>query len=122
MNAMLADIAQLHFLRPWWLLALLLLPVLMWWWRADARRRSPWQDAVDAHLLPHLLDITTTSSRRSWARWLGLLAAILLVLAMAGRHRGCRRRGQRSPRCCANALAAKSRWWHSPMTPTRWRL
>ena len=84
MNAMLADIAQLHVLRPWWLLALLLLPALMWWLRADARRRSPWQDAVDAHLLPHLLDTTTTSSRRSWARWLGLLAAGLTVLAMAG--------------------------------------
>lgn len=84
MNTIFADIAQLHFLRPWWLLALLVLPALLWWWRAGAQRRSPWQDAVDAHLLPHLLDTATISTRRSWTRWLGLLAAVLLVLAMAG--------------------------------------
>ncbi len=84
MNALFADLAQLHFLRPWWLLALMSVPVLIWWWRSDARRLSPWQDAVDAHLLPHLLDTGTASPRRSWARWLGLLGGVLVILAMAG--------------------------------------
>ncbi len=84
MNALLSDIAQLHFLRPWWLPALLLVPAMAWWQRLDGQRRSPWQDAVDAHLLPYLLDRTGASPRRAWARWLGMLAAVLLVLAMAG--------------------------------------
>ena len=51
-----AELAQLHFLRPWWLLALLLVPLLAWRLRTRARRRSGWREAVDAHLLPHLLE------------------------------------------------------------------
>ena len=84
MNAAFADLAQLHFLRPWWLLGLLALPMLAWWWRAQAKHRSVWQDAVDAHLLPHLLDATGGAQHRQWAGRLGLLAAALALLAMAG--------------------------------------
>ena len=84
MNAAFADLAQLHFLRPWWLLGLLALPLLAWWWRAQAKHRSVWQDAVDAHLLPHLLDATGGAQHRQWAGGLGLLAAALALLAMAG--------------------------------------
>ncbi len=43
MSALIADISQLHFLRPLWLLGLLLLPALAWWSGADAHRRNPWQ-------------------------------------------------------------------------------
>src|SRR5690606_27157663 len=46
----------LHFLRPEWLWLLLLLPPLAWWLRRRTRRDGPWRDAVDPHLLPHLLD------------------------------------------------------------------
>ncbi|MDI1251758.1 VWA domain-containing protein [Thermomonas sp.] len=84
MNALLASIAQLHFLRPWWLLGLLLLPAIAWWWRVDAMRANPWQSNVDAHLLPHLLVGDVATSSRAWTRWLGLLAAVIAVLAMAG--------------------------------------
>ena len=84
MNAAFADLVQLHFLRPWWLLGLLALPLLAWWWRAQAKHRSVWQDAVDAHLLPHLLDATGGAQHRQWAGRLGLLAAALALLAMAG--------------------------------------
>src|SRR5690606_31413684 len=54
------------------------------WWQARALRRSVWQEAVDAHLLPHLLDGAGGMARRRWAGWLGLLAAALAMLAMAG--------------------------------------
>ncbi|TCT24725.1 VWA domain-containing protein [Thermomonas haemolytica] len=77
----------LHFLRPWWLLGLLALPVLALWLRRAARRRSGWQQAVDAHLLPHLLE-GGTATRRAWAEWLGLLGAALAVLALAGPSTG----------------------------------
>ncbi len=72
----------LHFIRPEWLWALLLLPaaLLIGWYRR--RRSAQWHDAVDAHLLPHLLSGTT---RRSWWGAIALLTGLLLaVLAMAG--------------------------------------
>lgn len=84
MNALLAGIAPLHFLRPWWLLGLLALPLIALWWQARAQRRSVWQDAVDAHLLPHLLDGADASPRRAWADWLALLAIAVALIALAG--------------------------------------
>lgn len=84
MNALFAHIAALHFLRPWWLLGLLAVPALAWWWRAHARRQSAWQGAVDAHLLPHLLDEAQAASPARARRWTGLLALALALIAMAG--------------------------------------
>lgn len=75
-------IPTLHWARPELLWALLALPMIGWWaWRRgrDARR---WQQAVDAHLLPHLLVAGTQGARRwPWAVWLGW---VLAVLALAG--------------------------------------
>ena len=79
-----AELAQLHFLRPWWLLALLLVPLLAWRLRARARRRSGWREAVDAHLLPHLLEPGAAATGRAWARRLALLGLVLALLALAG--------------------------------------
>lgn len=84
MSELLAGLTELRFLRPWWLAGLLLLPVLAWWWHVQAPRRGVWQDAVDAHLLPHLLDAADGPTQRPWARWSGLLAAALALLALAG--------------------------------------
>lgn len=84
MSELLAGLASLHFLRPSWLLGLLALPALAWWWRVQAQRRSVWQDAVDPHLLPHLLVAAGRSPRRRLARWSGLFAAGLALVAMAG--------------------------------------
>lgn len=75
-------VPTLHWTRPELLWALLALPMIAWWaWRRgrDARR---WQQAVDAHLLPHLLVAGTQGARRwPWAVWLGWALA---VLALAG--------------------------------------
>ncbi|WP_449447334.1 vWA domain-containing protein [Thermomonas brevis] len=84
MSASFAELAQLHFLRPWWLSALLLLPLLVWRMRRDRREHSPWRDAVDAHLLPHLLDSASPQARRGWTHRLGLLGLALAILALAG--------------------------------------
>jgi len=84
MSAFLVDLAQLHFLRPWWLPALLLLPLLAWRTRRRARERSPWREAVDAHLLPHLLEEASPAARRDWAARLALLGLALAILALAG--------------------------------------
>lgn len=74
---------SVHFLRPWWLLGLLALPPLALWLRRVERRRSGWQQAVDPHLLPHLLE-GAAGARRAWAGWLGLLGLALALLALAG--------------------------------------
>ena len=71
---------QLHFQRPWWLWALLALPLLWLLWRR--RRRQGWRDAVDAHLLPHLIE---PGHGRARLRLAGVsLAWMLAVLALAG--------------------------------------
>ena len=77
------DLAAVHFLRPLWLLGLLALPLLALWWRTQGRRRSAWRDAVDPHLLPHLL-ASGSGIRGNGALWLGMLAYALAIVALAG--------------------------------------
>lgn len=85
MNFELVNLDALHFLRPQWLWALLALPLLAWWWRTRRRRRSVWRDAVDPHLLPHLLEGSASASARvRGALWLGLIGVALAILALAG--------------------------------------
>jgi Ca-activated chloride channel family protein len=73
----------LHFLRPQWLWALLALPLLAWAWRQRRRRDNVWRGAVDAHLLPHLLD--RGEGRRGVVALCALLAGFgIAVLALAG--------------------------------------
>lgn len=79
----LSAIQGLHLLRPQWLWALLAIPVFVWAWRARQRRSSVWRDVVDAHLLPHLLDVGSQQRGRH-AMWLGMLGFTLAVLALAG--------------------------------------
>lgn len=72
----------LHFVRPGWLWALLLLPVALLGAGYQRRRGGDWRDAVDPHLLPHLL---VGRGRRGIGGRLALLAGLLLaVLALAG--------------------------------------
>lgn len=75
------------FLRPLWLLGLLAIPPLMWWLRRLRLQRNVWRDAVDAHLLAHLLQ----GGQPTRAVWRTLfpsvafgLAAMLAILALAG--------------------------------------
>ncbi|CAN5684330.1 VWA domain-containing protein [soil metagenome] len=76
-------LAALEFLRPAWLLGLLALPLLAWWWRARQRRHSAWRDAVDPHLLPHLLE-GGSGVRGNGGPLLAVLAGALALLALAG--------------------------------------
>lgn len=78
-----AGLSALHFLRPQWLPALLALPLLAWWWRRRRMQQSAWRDAVDPHLLPHLLE-GAAGGRANGALWLGLLGMALAVCALAG--------------------------------------
>lgn len=73
---------QFHFLRPLWLLALPPLLALGLHWLRHPPRYNPWQEQVDAHLLPHLLLERQRLSRLPVA--LLLIAWLLAVLALAG--------------------------------------
>lgn len=73
----------LHWLRPDWLWALLALPLLAWWWQRRRRRANVWCEAVDAHLLAHLLDQRVRASGRL-ALVIAALGYALAVLALAG--------------------------------------
>lgn len=76
-------VTALHLLRPHWLWALPALPLLAAWWRARQRRAGVWRGAVDAHLLPHLLDAMPTGRGRR-ALPLGALGYALAVFALSG--------------------------------------
>lgn len=78
-----AAVDALHLLRPHWLWALLALPLLGWMWRVRRRRSSAWRDAVDPHLLPHLLD-NHGETRGRIAVGFGMLGYVLAVFALAG--------------------------------------
>ncbi|HEL2978583.1 TPA: VWA domain-containing protein [Stenotrophomonas maltophilia] len=78
----LPDWNALHFLRPEWLWALLALPVIVAVSLYRQRRSDAWRQAVDAHLLPHLL--AAGARRRARLPWAIALGWTLASLAMAG--------------------------------------
>ena len=79
----LADLAQFHFLRPFWLL--LLLPVWLVWWRV--RRRALAGPDVPKTIAPHLAAaLTVGAAGRRRLQPIDSTAAVLtlLILAVAG--------------------------------------
>lgn len=80
---MMLPFETLQFARPAWLWALAILPALAWIWWRRRREADAWREAVDPHLLAHLLE--ARPDRRGLlglGAW--LLAALLAVLALAG--------------------------------------
>lgn len=76
-------IAELHWLRPYWLLSLLpLLMMLALFWRYR-QQKSPWQQLIAPHLQQHLLGKTSGRVSR-WSLPLLALCWLLAALALAG--------------------------------------
>ncbi len=78
-----ASVADFHFLRPWALLALAALPLLWLAVRRSGSDAGGWRAAVDAHLLPHLIERSDGKASRS-PRVLAALGWFIACLALAG--------------------------------------
>lgn len=76
------DWSELHFLRPDGLWLLVALPLIVAVSIYRQRRSDAWRQAVDAHLLSHLL--AGEGKRRTRLPWALLLGWTLAALAMAG--------------------------------------
>lgn len=76
-------LANLHFLRPWWLLALLPLAILtVQLWRSNARLNA-WAFVCDRHLLSRLV-LSTGENKRHVAILSLFVSALCLVISLAG--------------------------------------
>jgi len=80
---MMAALADFHFLRPWALLALAALPLLWLAVRRSGADAGGWRAAVDAHLLPHLIERSDGKASRT-PRVLAALGWIIACVALAG--------------------------------------
>jgi Ca-activated chloride channel family protein len=78
-----SGLAELHFLRPWWLLALLPAALLIWsLWRR--RGDVAWRRVIAPHLLPHLLAGDDGATGRLRPMHLLGVFWLLGVIALAG--------------------------------------
>ena len=76
-------IANFHFLRPDWFYALIPALLLFTLLRYRQRHHSNWAQAIDAHLLPHILDNPDQTVRRNPLTLL-FVAWVMAILALAG--------------------------------------
>jgi len=76
--------AELHFLRPWWLAAL---PIGIWLiWRLFGGRatKGSWRSVVDDSLQPYVLASPNTLSERRWPLVVAATGLLAAVLGLAG--------------------------------------
>lgn len=73
-----------QWLRPWWLLALLPMPIVLWLLNRRPAGAGRWQDAIDSHLLPVLLQQGKVGQSSRWPLLLIALAWTLASIALAG--------------------------------------
>ena len=76
-------VAQFHFLRPEWFYALIPAVLLFTLLRYRQSHHSNWEQAIDPHLLPHLLDNPDGVVSKSPLTWI-LIAWLLACTALAG--------------------------------------
>ncbi|MGZ4958539.1 MAG: VWA domain-containing protein [Methylomonas sp.] len=77
------NLAEFHFLRPWWLLALLPAALLLMLLVRRRQSQGSWVEVCDAELLPFILD-DKPQVRRSGGMVAGGLACLLTIIALAG--------------------------------------
>jgi Ca-activated chloride channel homolog len=77
------NIAEFHFIRPYWLLALIPYLVILTLMLRNKLSQGNWSTVCDAALLPYLLQEKPVNQSR-WPLTAGALAALLAIIALAG--------------------------------------
>lgn len=77
------NLAEFHFIRPYWLLALIPYGVLLVLMLRSKLRQGNWSAVCDAALLPYLLQEKAVGQSR-WPLTAGAVAAFLAIIALTG--------------------------------------
>lgn len=77
------NIAEFHFIRPYWLLALIPYLVIVVLMLRNKLNKGNWSAVCDAALLPYILQEKPVSQSR-WPLTSGAVAALLAIVALAG--------------------------------------
>ncbi len=74
----------MHFIRPLWLYLLPLAVILPWAWKRTLRPSGDWSRVCDPHLLRWLSVKQVSEQGKPLGAWLGGLALLIAILALAG--------------------------------------
>ena len=77
------NLAEFHFIRPYWLLAIIPYVVIVALMLRNKLSQGNWSAVCDAQLLPYLLQDKAVSQSR-WPLTTGGIAALLVIIALAG--------------------------------------
>jgi Ca-activated chloride channel family protein len=77
------NLADFHFIRPYWLLAILPAVVILVLMLRNKLSHGNWSACCDAELLPFLLQEKAANQSRLWLS-LGFIAILLIIVALAG--------------------------------------
>ncbi len=77
------NLAQFHFIRPYWLLAIIPFIVIIAIMLRNKLSQGNWSAVCDAELLPYLLQDKAVNQSR-WPLTTGAIAAFMVILALAG--------------------------------------
>ncbi len=77
------NLAEFHFIRPYWLLALLPYVGILFFLLKSKLSRGNWASVCDEDLLPYLLQEKAVTQSR-WPLTTGALATLLIITAIAG--------------------------------------
>ncbi len=77
------NLAEFHFIRPYWLLAILPLIVVVVLMLRKKLSQGNWTSCCDAELLPFLLQETPVNQTRLWLIT-GVIGSLLIIVALAG--------------------------------------
>lgn len=79
-----SEFDALHFIRPLWLCLLPLVVILPWAWKRTLRPSGDWSRVCDPHLLRWLSVKQVHDQVKPRGPWLGALALLIVILALAG--------------------------------------
>ena len=78
------NLAEFHFIRPYWLLALIPTIALLIFLVKNKLNQGNWSNVCDADLLPYILQQKPVHKNRRWTLSAGALACLLVIFALAG--------------------------------------